>query len=249
MNFLGTKILTDPALQERVGMRIVNQIVIGPRRLVPPALSVAELPPLDLILISHAHLDHLDLETLNQLPKKVTIVVPARTSNILTDSGFDNVHELDWGNSVEVNGVKITAIKVDHSGARHPWEKAEKRGYNGYLVTKSGTSVFFAGDTADTRFSPSLCGVGVDIAIMGIGGYDPFVHSHATPEQVWEMSRTLNAHYILPIHWGTFKLSEEPIEDPLRRLLAAAGNEAWRVVARGIGQTFVLPEESHHASA
>lgn len=242
----GTMILTDPALLERVGIRLFKNIVIGPKRLAPSALSISELPPLDLILISHAHRDHMDKGTLRRLPKGVPVVVPAGGAGIAAGCGFKDVRELAWGKSIEAGGALITAVQVEHSGRRDPWEREGDRACNGYLISRSGSSVFFAGDSADTRFSPGLAPSGVDVAVMGIGGYDPFIWSHATPEQVWKMSRELGARYLFPIHWGTFKLSEERIDEPMRRLLAAAAGEEWRVAVRLIGQTFVLPKENRY---
>jgi L-ascorbate metabolism protein UlaG (beta-lactamase superfamily) len=81
----------------------------------------------------------------------------------------------------------------------------------------------------------------VDLAILPIGAYDPWIANHASPEQAWRMFKGLGAEYLLPVHHSTFRLSREPVEEPMQRLLAAAGTESWRVVAREIGRSWTLP--------
>jgi L-ascorbate metabolism protein UlaG (beta-lactamase superfamily) len=240
INLHGTVILTDPALLDRVGFEVGERIV-GPKRVLPPALHIEELPALDLVLVSHAHPDHMDVNTLARLPKRATLVVPSRCSDIVASCGFTDVRELATGDTIEIAGARITAVEVVHYGKRHALDRVRGRGYNGYLMAKNGNSVFFGGDTAHAQFAPSVAPNGVDVAVFGIGGYDPFVWNHATPEQAWDMARQLKARWFLPMHWATFMLSDEPIEQPLLRLLAAAGPDVGRIVARTFGQTFTVP--------
>jgi L-ascorbate metabolism protein UlaG (beta-lactamase superfamily) len=118
------------------------------------------------------------------------------------------------------------------------------RGYGGYLMRRAGRTVLFAGDTAYTdAFERLGQRVGVDLAILPIGAYDPWIANHASPEQAWKMFQALGARYLLPVHHSTFRLSREPIEEPLQRLLAAAGAERWRVVAPEVGATWQMPED------
>jgi L-ascorbate metabolism protein UlaG (beta-lactamase superfamily) len=239
INFYGTWLLTDPALRTRVGVR-VGTVTLGPRRLVRPALSVGELPALDAVLVSHAHMDHCDMGTLRRLPRAAHAIVQKGNGDLVRR--FARVDELAWGESVEVSGARIESIEVNHWGARKLTDK--HRGYGGFLVEKGGRALVFGGDTAYTRAFARLKrrGQRVDLAILPIGAYDPYVYVHANPEQSWQMAREMGADYILPMHHSTFRLSREPADEPRRRILAAAGEERWRVALTEIGQTWSLPE-------
>ena len=241
INFYGTWLLTDPALRQRVGVRLAGAMTIGPRRLVRPALDTYELPALDAVLISHAHMDHCDLGTLRRLPRRTRAVVQRGNGDLVRR--FAQADELSWGEAADVNGVRIEAIEVSHWGARKLTDR--HRGYGGFLVEKNGRTLVFGGDTAYTRAFAALRRKRgpVDIAILPIGAYNPYIYAHANPEQAWAMTEEMGARYILPIHHSTFRLSREPVGEPIRRLLAAAGEEErWRVALTEIGQTWILPE-------
>lgn len=240
INFYGTWFLTDPALRRRVGLRMAGA-TLGPRRLVSPALDVRELPPLDAVLVSHAHMDHCDLGTLKRLPRRTRAVVQRGNGDLVRR--FARVDELAWGESVEVAGARVEAIEVNHWGARTLTDR--HRGYGGFLISKGRRAVVFGGDTAYTRAFARLLrrGVTVDLAVLPIGAYDPYINAHANPEQSWAMRREMGAEYILPMHHSTFRLSREPAGEPVRRILAAAGDERWRVALTEVGETWVLPEE------
>jgi L-ascorbate metabolism protein UlaG (beta-lactamase superfamily) len=245
INFYGTWLLTDPALRSNVGVNVAG-LTIGPRRLVKPALSISELPPLDGVLVSHAHMDHCDLGTLRRLPRKTKAVVQRGTRDLVRR--FRQAHELAWGESVEIDGARIESLKVNHWGARKLTDK--HRGYGGFLITKRGRSLVFGGDTAYTNAFASLRHrVPVDLAILPIGAYDPYIHAHANPEQSWEMRGEMNATYILPMHHSTFQLSREPVGEPITRLLRAAGDERWRIALTEPGQTWRLPEQEERERA
>jgi L-ascorbate metabolism protein UlaG (beta-lactamase superfamily) len=239
INFYGTWLLTDPALRLRVGVR-VGAVTLGPRRLVRPALAIRELPALDAVLVSHAHMDHCDLGTLRRLPRRTRAVVQEGMGDLVRR--FARVDELKWGDAVEVKGARVESIEVNHWGARKLTDR--HRGYGGFLVEKRGRALVFGGDTAYTRAFARLKarGTRVSLAVLPIGAYDPYVYVHANPEQSWQMAREMGADYILPMHHSTFRLSREPADEPCRRLLAAAGEENWRVALTEIGQTWVLPE-------
>lgn len=240
LNLFGSRIVTDPALESRVGIGR-GLAKLGPRRLIAPALRPRELPPLDLLLLSHAHMDHTDLGTLRSLPRDLPVVVQRGNRDLVRR--FRNVIELDWGESVEVAGVHVESIEVRHWGARMVTDK--HRGYGGYLFRKAGHTVVFAGDTAYTEAFGRLQAQGpVDLAILPIGAYDPWIYNHASPEQAWRMFHALDAEYLLPIHHSTFRLSREPTDEPVRRLLAAARPEQNRVIITEVGQTWSLPEDS-----
>jgi L-ascorbate metabolism protein UlaG (beta-lactamase superfamily) len=238
INFYGTWLLTDPALKSHIGLN-VGITTLGPRRLVNPALTIKELPSIDAILVSHAHMDHCDLGTLNKLPRRSQAVVQKGNRDLMRR--FNQVTELAWGQSTEVEGIRIEAIEVNHWGARKLTDK--HRGYGGFLIEKNGKAIVFGGDTAYTNgFRQLASRTKIDLAILPIGAYDPYIYAHANPEQSWAMAQQMGATYILPMHHSTFRLSHEPVKEPITRMLSVAGDERWRVCITEIGQTWVMPQ-------
>jgi len=239
IDFHGTRILTDPVFFERIGVHL-GGVTIGPKRLVQAALRPEEMPALDAVLVSHAHMDSLDRSSLLRVAAAPLLVVPVRTRDLVDDLGFARVVELDWGERVTAGAVTIEAVAVRHWGKR--WPLGQWRGYSGYLLTRDDVSVLFASDTAYTE---ALGALGrsrrISAAIIGNGAYDPWIMNHANPEQVWRMFTESGACYLLPVHWDTFRLGKEPAGEPMARLLAAAGPEADRVVIRRIGETWAMP--------
>ena len=238
----GTLLLTDPAFFERIGVSL-GPLTLGPERIIAPALPLERVPVPAAIIITHAHFDSLDLPSLEALPKESVLIAPPGCRDLLGDLGFRKYVELGWGERVTVDGVVIEAIPVNHWGKRLPWGR--DRGYNGYTFSKSDLRVLFASDTAYTR---ELAGARssddeLDVAIIGNGAYDPWIGSHANPEQVWKMFIESGAQYLVPVHWGTFRLGREPYGDAMRRLMAAAGPSAERIVIDTIGGEWVLPAE------
>jgi L-ascorbate metabolism protein UlaG (beta-lactamase superfamily) len=237
-NFLGAWFLTDPALEARIGIGR-GRAKFGPRRLVAPALRPRELPPIDLLLLSHAHMDHTDLGTLRFLSRDVPVIVQPGNADLVRR--FRYVSELAWGTRIEVAGVEIESVEVRHWGARMITDR--HRGYGGYLLRRGGRAILFAGDTAYTdAFTPIGRRVPIDLAVLPIGAYDPWIANHASPEQAWRMVQGSGANHVLPIHHSTLRLSREPVREPIERLVAAAGAEAHRVAVTEVGQTFTLPE-------
>ena len=231
----GMTLLTDPVFSSRVGIGL-GLMTGGPRRLVAPALALRELPKIDLILISHAHFDHLDRPTLVRLPKTTPVVTAHQTGDLIADLGFRRVTELAWGQKTAVGELTITAAEVNHWGARTIYDR--HRGFNAYLLEAGKRRVLYGGDTAYHEGFKSLRKV--DLAILGIGAYDPYIAAHATPEQAWEMGDHVRADFVLPMHHSTFRLSHEPTAEPMERMLTVAGNDADRVVAREIGGQWAL---------
>lgn len=231
----GVTVLLDPVLGDRIGVRIPG-LTVGPARLVPRVLRAEALPRVDVILISHAHFDHLDVPTLKALASRETEVITAAETADLIPKGFGSVRELDWGESARLKGLQMTAIRPNHWGARTMWDR--HRGYNGYLVESAHARWVYAGDTAMTR---NFHGLGnLDLGIFGIGAYNPWIHAHANPEQVWEMARESGSERLLPVHHSTFRLSDEPVQEPLERLAAAAGKEQDRIVMPTLGEILRL---------
>lgn len=240
INLYGSLILTDPNFSYRIGG--VN------RRMVAPGLKASELPPLDLILISHAHLDHFDRRSLKALPKDAILILPKNTSDLVQGMNFKDVIEVGWGDEVKVGEVTIKAFRPAHWGRRLPWEGIG-RGYNAYIISKGGKAILFAGDTAYTpaigrevkEYRPAF-------AILPIGAYQPELwhKNHANPEEALQMFGEARAEYLVPIHWGTFIQSLEPIKEPLERLRAEArrlGLEQ-RVFFLVPGETAIYPGDA-----
>ena len=225
----GRTLLLDPVLSERIGLRIPGA-TIGPGRLSPVPVTPDQLPTPDLVLVTHAHFDHLDRPTLRALASHRTRVLTARGTRRLIPRGFGAIHELDWNQTTDIDGLNIHALRPNHWGARTAWDR--HRGYNAYTLSVPETRVLYAGDSAFTRTFDEKGPF--DLGIFGIGAYDPWIHAHANPEQVWEMATGARCRTLLPVHHSTFKLSDEPLEEPLARLLAAAG--------RAAGEAVVVPD-------
>jgi len=235
----GVTILTDPVLQDCVGVDL-RVATVGMKRLVGPALLAAELPPVDLILSSHAHMDHLDLATMRSLESPHTEVVMAlSTADLIRSTRYRAVAEVGWGEAYRAAcGAVVRGLEVKHWGARMRTDT--HRGYGGYLIEHGRWRVLFAGDTADTDAFRRQRRGDTHLALMPVGAYDPWIYAHCNPEQAWRMANEFAAEYVLPIHHSTFQLSREPRTEPVERLLAAAGSQASRVVAYEIGAEFHL---------
>lgn len=233
----GAWVLTDPVMSHRIGIP-VGPVTIGLGRLMP-AIDPEHLPPLDAILVSHAHFDHLDKPTLRRLASAGTRVITAQHTGRLIPRGFGQVDELAWDREIAIGPLTLRAIQPRHWGARMSVDK--HRGYNSYLIDSAERRVLYAGDTAHTEGYRFLSkeGRGTDLSIFGIGAYEPWIHAHANPEQAWDMYTQTGAQHLLPMHHSTFKLSDEPREEPMTRLLAAAGTDAHRIVGREVGQVWV----------
>ena len=243
LNFYGIHVLTDPALGSRVGVS-VGLGTAGPKRYVAPALRVEELPHIDLLLLSHAHRDHLDLPSLHKLSPATFTITAQETTDLLTGTHLKQIAELAWNEQSTLRTSKgelrIDAIEVKHWGQRWPSERP--RGYNGYLLRREDKAILFAGDTAFTPLFSTYRSRGpFDLAIMPIGAYQPWIWNHCTPEQAVEMANYSGARFILPVHHKTFRLSDEPMNEPIERLEAALDRERERLTLRNVGETFIIP--------
>lgn len=235
----GFTILTDPVFSERCGIGL-GRVTLGLKRLTAPALSVNELPQIDLILLSHAHMDHFDIPSLRRLENPATRVVTARrTADLLRVQWYGGVAELGWGESIRVGPLTIRGLEVNHWGARYRTDVY--RGFNGYLIEGAGKRIVFGGDTANTNaFRVVKSSQPVDLALMPIGAYDPWIRYHCNPEEAWRMGEDAGAEHFLPIHHQTFHLSAEPLHEPIERFLTCAGNHLHRVQTRNIGDELAL---------
>jgi L-ascorbate metabolism protein UlaG (beta-lactamase superfamily) len=244
VNFHGVWILTDPIFSDQAGPNF-GPIAIGPKRYVAPALTVEELPEIDLILLSHAHFDHMDMRSLAKLARhspRATVITAAKTSDLLGGKKFARINELAWKQTATLNfsnqPLSLTAIQVRHWGAR--WRSDTWRGYNAYLLERNGKRVIFSGDTAyTTAFAPFADSGGVDLMFVPIGAYDPWIMNHCSPDEAVKMAAQAAARHVFPMHFATFKLSAEPMDEPLRRFKAAIAPS--RSAGGEIGDTFILP--------
>lgn len=197
------------------------------KRLRQPGIRIQDLPGIDLVLITHAHFDHLHRRSLRAIVQQTrkhqrtppTVIVPHHVFDLVSDLGFSEVIELDWWNSVRRGEVTITHVPSRHWGARII--KDSHRGYGGYVLRAGKHSVYHAGDTAyfagfreiGRRLAPEL-------ALLPIGAYNPpqFRNVHASPADATRAFLDLNARWMVPMHYGTFRLSHEPIDEPLQLL-------------------------------
>jgi L-ascorbate metabolism protein UlaG (beta-lactamase superfamily) len=235
----GVTVLTDPVFSTRAGIGF-GPFTLGVKRLVAPALSVAELPKVDVVLLSHAHMDHFDIRSLRRLESPgTTVVTAARTADLLRVHRYAAVYELGWGDRARVGPLEIRAFQVKHWGAR--MGRDTYRGYNGYTIEAGRHRVLFGGDTAmTTGFRALKSSRPWDLAIMPVGAYNPWIHAHCNPEQAWQMAQDAGAEFFLPVHHQTFPLSREPYFEPIERVCDSAASHPDRVALHRIGQQFQL---------
>ncbi len=248
INFFGTNIITDPVFSNRIGLNLLRMFTLGPRRLVAPAISIKELPRIDLILLSHAHMDHCDLPSLRQFDRSIPMVIAKNTSSVIENLSMKNVVEVDWNERITIGDLTIEGLQVKHFGWRFPWESDRSKGdwngrsFNAYLLSKNGRNIVFGGDTAYQEYFTALGerNLPIDLAMLPIGAYDPWIRVHANPEQAVAMANQMKARAILPIHWNTFILSNEPQHEPIERLKAALAQHSPDLALDAIGKTWKL---------
>ncbi len=249
----GMWILTDPVLFGSYGVSILG-VTLGPMRITEPALTLDEVPRPDLILLSHAHMDHMDRTTLRRIsqrwPAQIDVITATNTRDIIEDFPWKSLNELDWCESTQIGTIVLTALQVRHNGWRLPGEPCRAEGfrkigrsYNGYLIEYNGICIVFGGDTAYTTLFKSIVQK-PDLAIMPIGAYDPFPEAHCTPEESLAMVEMMGARSIMPIHHSTFRQSQEPVADPLRRLRHALRRSSTQLSVHGIGDSCEFSKRS-----
>jgi L-ascorbate metabolism protein UlaG (beta-lactamase superfamily) len=242
INFYGVRILTDPALYPRIGVDL-GLGTLGPMRLVQSALTPDELPEIDIVLVSHAHFDHLDTPSLASVHGRPAAVMAAAISDLLPQRRYSSVRELRWNEAATVEtphgDVLIRAIEVKHWGARI--RRDTWRGYAGWIVEREGRRLLIGGDTAVTpAFKNHRQHGAFDAAMMPIGAYDPWIYNHCTPEQAVTMADAAGARLIVPVHHQSFRLSNEPFLEPIERIQEALARERDRLAVREIGETIVI---------
>ncbi|HEX2568748.1 MAG TPA: MBL fold metallo-hydrolase [Polyangia bacterium] len=234
----GLSIVTDPVWSDAIGPRI--------ERNMPPGLELEKAAP-DLVLVTHNHRDHLDEPTIRRIGPKATYVVPHGLGAFFRRRGLDKVHELEWWQEETVGGVKVTFVPSQHWSQRTPFDRNDTL-WGGFVIEAEGRRVYHSGDTAyfsgfgeiGRRFP------GIDAALLPIGAYDPewfMRQQHMTPEDAMRAFLDLGARLFCAMHWGTFKLTDEPLDEPpvlLEQARDAAKLERERVWIAAIGETRAL---------
>jgi L-ascorbate metabolism protein UlaG (beta-lactamase superfamily) len=214
----GALVATDPVFATRMGPS---------RRLAPPGVEPSRLPPVDVVTVSHSHYDHMDLPSLRALAARGAplFVVPKDNASVLRDAGIQNVVELAWWESVEASGVRVTCVPAQHWSMRVPWDR-NTRLWGGFLYESAEGVAYHAGDTAmseDVFRAIAQRGPRIDWAMLPIGAYEPtwFMSSqHMGPEEAGRAWEVLGARVLVAMHWGTFRLTDEPTGEPPRRMRA-----------------------------
>lgn len=201
------------------------------KRLRLPGLRIADLPPIDAVLVTHAHFDHLHRPSLRAIARatrrksgrRPLIIVPQHVRDIVFDLGFEDVIEMKWWEQIRLGDLSIAHTPSNHWGARIIRDM--HRGFGGYVIRNGKRAIYHAGDTAffegfheiGRRLNP-------EIALLPIGAYEPesFRRVHTSPEDAVQAFVDLKADRMIPMHYGTFKLSHEPMDEPVQRLRADA---------------------------
>lgn len=235
-------ILTDPYLTDYASPLPLRTT----KRLVPAAISIRNLPTIDTILISHNHYDHLDAPALRQLAQRfphALVVVPLGLRDLVREQGFSYVVELDWYDAHDDAGLCITAVPAVHASRRGVGD-TNRTLWCGFRVQAADFSFYFAGDTAygavfreiGERLGPC------DLGLVPIGAYQPrllMAPVHATPEEAAQIGLDIQARQLIGMHWGTIRLTTEPMLEPAERFLAADCPLPRRVMR--IGETLAFP--------
>jgi len=241
MRLGGALVATDPVFAPRMGPR---------RRLVPPGVAPDAWPPVDVVTVSHSHYDHMDLPSLRALARRGAplFVVPKDNAEVLRGAGIERVRELAWWESVEVGGLRVTLVPSQHWSMRVPWDR-NARLWGGFVYESTAGTAYHAGDTAfaedvfraiGARFSR------IDWAMLPIGAYDPtwfMAPQHIGPEDTGRAWEILGARVLVAMHWGTFRLTDEPVGEPPERMrawFAERGHDPARLWIQDVGETRAL---------
>ncbi len=245
----GMTILTDPFLTEYAS----PLWIFGARRYVKPSISLENLPPVDMVVVSHNHLDHLDAETVESLQGKenIHVFVPLGLKAFFKDRGYTNVEELDWNERFSYGGIELMALPAVHYSGRGTNDKNKTLWCSWSFSSQSG-KVFFSGDTS---YSPTVFKtIGkengpYDLAIVSIGAYKTRKYgpaSHLTPEEAVKVVMETKSNVAVAMHWGTIELSDEPLWEPPVRFKKASqdnGIPSDKTWVMKIGETRLIPSK------
>jgi L-ascorbate metabolism protein UlaG (beta-lactamase superfamily) len=235
-------ILTDPMYSDRAG----PWNLLGPRRVRPPAVRLDDLPPVSLVLLSHGHYDHLDLRTLRTLAARFDplAIAPLGHESLIRSAGIRRVETLDWWDGAKTAPIEVTLTPAHHFTARTPFDR-NRALWGGFVIQAGGCRIYFAGDTAYVPFFSEIrerLGP-IDLALLPIGAYEPrwFMRSvHMNPAEAVQAHLDLDAARSIGMHFGTFQLTAEGIDDPVHRLAEALRDRnvpAARFRAIGFGES------------
>ena len=256
----GITLLTDPVFSERVS----PVSFAGPRRHVAPGIALADLPHVDLVIVSHNHYDHLDAASVVALAKQVggspTFVVPLELKAWFDNLGIFDVIELDWWQThwlgTSENPIEIMLCPAQHWSGRGLFDRM-KTLWGGFAVLSDDCHLFFAGDTGYSRDFIDLRerlsrrqrpsdGGGFDLALLPIGAYEPgwfMATQHVNPVEAVKIHRDIGAKASLGVHWGTFELTDEALDEPpraLKREAARTGLEEGEFFVLAVGETRLI---------
>ena len=227
-----TYILTDPFFSDTAG-----KFGFGPNRYIPLAINIEDLPQLDIILCSHNHYDHLDIKSLKRIKKrfgaKVQVFCPLGLGKYFRQCGFTEVQEMRWDEEASHKEVAIHCLPAIHSSGRSLFDK-NRTLWCGFGIKSKDFDIYFSGDTAyhPTIFKEIKNTLGnCDLAIVGIGAYAPqnlLAQHHTNPEQAVQIALDINAKNIVGMHWGTLNLSDEPVDEPIKRFKQAAQTQNFK---------------------
>ncbi|MCR9097147.1 MAG: MBL fold metallo-hydrolase [bacterium] len=221
----GVRFLTDPTWSETAS----PVSFAGPPRLAPPGVAMEALPPIDFVVVSHNHYDHLDLASLVALAERdplTQFIVPLGNGELLRDSGIARVIELDWTETTRVGTVDVHCLPVQHWSKRSLIDD-DRALWSSWAVTGPTRRFYFGGDTG---YFDGFREIGealgpFDLAALPIGAYEPremMALSHMNPEEAWQAALDVRAEAALGVHFGTFDLSDEDSDEPPRRFRARA---------------------------
>ena len=241
----GRRVLTDPVFGERAS----PLSFAGPRRFHPVPAALEELPPLDVVLLSHNHYDHLcrpTMEALARAPGRVPIVTALGVGASLERFGVapERITELDWDEAVEIGGVRITAAPAQHFSGRGARDR-NKTLWASWVIQSERRKVFFSGDTGLTKQYEAVgrAHAPFDLVMLEVGAFHPaWGGIHLGPANALEAFAMLGGGTLLPVHWGTFNLALHAWDEPAETLLALATERRVRIVTPRLGSAFE-PEE------
>lgn len=224
----GLNILTDPIFEDRAS----PLPFAGPRRYQRPGLSIAELPHIDAILISHSHYDHLSLDSLKAIyaqkggPPKlfVPLGIDRWLARNVTDGDTSHIVRLDWWDKATLNDMEIHLLPVHHWSSRTPWDRNEML-WGAFALRRPGFSFFFSGDLGYSKDITDIAARfgSFDLAAIGIGAYEPiwYRNSHVSPDEAVRIHRELKIKQSIGMHWGTFPMGQERLDQPIEDLARA----------------------------
>lgn len=220
------------------------------RRLRRPGIEIQDLPPIDMVLQTHAHMDHLSLPSLRAVidhtrylrGSSPEIIVPEGVDELVNHLGFQRVRTMRWWQEFKSGPLRVVMTPSQHWGKRFFHD--DHRGYGGYVLQSGQHSVYHSGDTAYFSGFQEIANLRPKVALLPIGAYNPdlFRSVHTTPEDALQAFLDLRAERMVPMHYGTFRLSMEPVEEPLPRLLEAArrAHVADKVAPMREGETLLI---------